>query len=126
MSRVVWYNMRQRCYNPNNPGYKNYGGRGIKVCKRWHVYENFLADMGAPPFGLTLDRKDNNKGYCKSNCRWATQAQQAVHRRVTKVLHGRTITEWADLLKINRSTLVSRIRKHGSQILLQYAGKRKI
>src|ERR1700740_1627845 len=63
-----WANMLQRCYNPDNGAYENYGGRGIKVCRRWHKFENFLADMGESPRRLTLERKDNEKGYCKANC----------------------------------------------------------
>ena len=61
--------MIQRCENPNNIGFKYYGGRGIKVCKRWHTFENFFADMGEPPVGKSLDRWPNNDGnYEPENC----------------------------------------------------------
>jgi hypothetical protein len=66
--------MKGRCLNPNNTSYPDYGGRGIEVCERWlHSFENFLADMGERPTGMTLDRKSNDGNYTKRNCRWATR-----------------------------------------------------
>ena len=76
--------MLSRCENKNVPAFKNYGGRGITVCKRWHKFENFLADMGERPFGLTLDRKNNDKGYYKRNCKWSTWIEQQNNRRPRK------------------------------------------
>jgi hypothetical protein len=78
---VSWYGMKSRCSNPKQYSFKDYGGRGITVCERWKVYANFLADMGPRPPGTTLDRIDNDKGYEKSNCRWATPKEQAQNRR---------------------------------------------
>lgn len=78
-----WQNMLTRCLNPKRERYKDYGGRGITVCKRWLKFENFLADMGERPEGLTLDRRNNNRGYSKANCRWATRSEQARNRRMT-------------------------------------------
>ena len=74
-------NMIQRCTNSNYHRYKDYGGRGIKVCKSWLKFENFLKDMGIRPEGKTLDRKNNNGNYCKSNCKWSTPKEQANNRR---------------------------------------------
>jgi hypothetical protein len=73
--------MLKRCYNLKDRAYYLYGGAGVKVARRWHKFENFLADMGEQPCGLQLDRKNNNLAYSKSNCRWATTKEQAANRR---------------------------------------------
>jgi hypothetical protein len=79
-----WCAMLQRCFYPNGQAYSRYGGRGITVCERWRNFVNFLADMGEPPRGKSLDRIDNDKGYSPENCRWATHAQQNLNRRPAK------------------------------------------
>jgi len=73
--------MLDRCSNPKNSRWKDYGGRGIAVCARWQHFENFVKDMGKRPDGLTLDRIDNDLGYFKANCRWTTLTEQSRNRR---------------------------------------------
>lgn len=77
----IWAAMLQRCKNPNNTAYKNYGKRGITVCARWEKFEHFFSDMGNPPKGLTLDRINNDGNYEPTNCRWTTRKVQVHNRR---------------------------------------------
>jgi hypothetical protein len=76
-----WSGMRNRCLNPSEPRYPDYGGRGITVCARWDDFANFLADMGERPDGLTLDRIDNDGNYEPGNCKWSTPLEQSQNRR---------------------------------------------
>ena len=110
----VWATMLQRCANPTNKNYFNYGGRGITVCRRWLAFENFYADMGACEKGLTLERKNNSRGYSKSNCEWTTRAAQGRNRRanVYVVVQGRRmlLTDAYTLLGMSK-TIIYHIMK---------------
>lgn len=97
----IWINMLGRCRNPNYGNYYKYGGKGIKVCRRWTTFANFLQDMGPCPTAKhTLDRRDSRLGYSPSNCRWATGQMQSRNRssmpRATYRGETKTIIEFAE------------------------------
>lgn len=79
---ISWLGMMHRCKIGNGKHQKNYGARGIRVCKRWYKFENFLKDMGIRPDGKSIDRINNNSHYFKSNCRWSTTSEQNLNRRL--------------------------------------------
>lgn len=108
--------MKRRCLGINTKSYGDYGGRGIKVCDRWlESFDNFVADMGTRPDGLTLDRIDVNGNYCPENCRWVDRKTQNINRRSTVFYNDDDeILSQRDLCKkynINESTFKSRIYK---------------
>lgn len=87
----VYHGMKQRCLNPNAKKYKIYGARGITICNSWlgeKGFFNFINDMGDRPPNTTLDRVENDKGYYKENCRWATPNQQQANRRNNNKIVG--------------------------------------
>lgn len=111
---VVWCDMLSRCNNPNNIAYKNYGGRGIKVCERWAKFPNFIADMGSRPSSKhTIDRMNNDGDYEPSNCRWATRKEQQNNMRSNHYLElngeKKTISRWSEDLGIKLTTLIGRL-----------------
>lgn len=111
----TWYKMHSRCENPENQDYKDYGGRGIKVCDRWSSLENFIADMGEKPKGMSIERKNNSLGYNPENCVWADDSTQARNRRNTRMVtfNGETkaMITWCEELGLVYSTVRSRLAK---------------
>lgn len=106
--------MKARCLNANLPNYHRYGGRGISVCGRWLVsFENFIADMGEKPDGMSIDRIDNDGHYEPGNCRWATPKQQDRNKSTNAVLthngESRCVTEWAEVLNVSARALKHRM-----------------
>jgi len=115
-----WSQMIQRCTNPNNKYFKDYGGRGITVCERWlNSFPNFLEDMGESPKGHQIDRMNNDKGYHKSNCLWVTPKQNSRNRRSNhlETHNGKTqcITAWSEEVGIPEYVIRQRL-KHGWSI----------
>jgi hypothetical protein len=89
----TWEQIKRKCHSPTHERYKDYGGRGITVCKRWREsFECFIADMGQRPKGMSIERKDNNAGYCPENCCWATRTQQARNQRSNRIVTLRGVT----------------------------------
>lgn len=116
----VWATMLARCRNETSSSYASYGAIGITVCPRWEDFKNFLEDMGEAPEGLTIDRIDNSKGYCKDNCRWADRTTQARNRRsVILITHdGQTkcLAEWCSDLNLNYMRTYHKVRTLGLTI----------
>ena len=112
---LCWQNIRQRCFNPKMPHYERYGGRGITVCDRWMVFENFVADMGERPPNMTLERIDNDGPYSPENCRWATRKEQSNNRfcnvRITYNNETLTVAQWSERTGIHHNTISLRLEK---------------
>lgn len=108
-----WHMMVQRCTNPKNAAFHRYGGRGILVCEAWRDFRNFYADMGDPSPTQSIDRTDNNLGYFKENCRWATRLEQGNNRMSNKIIefNGRsqTLSQWAKETSLGKACLWGRI-----------------
>lgn len=111
----VWCSMLSRCRNPANAAWANYGGRGIAVCERWEDFTLFLADMGSPGPGQSLDRIDNDRGYGPENCRWADRSTQGQNKRNNRLLSvgdlTLTMSAWADRSGLNIGTIHARLKK---------------
>lgn len=112
----IWSKMKARCLNPSDPNYNNYGGRGISICNEWLVFENFLNDMGEPSAKVSIDRINNNEGYCKSNCRWATPKEQTRNYRRNRLFtyKGKTmcVTDWSIKVGLKPSVVYQRINTY--------------
>lgn len=110
-----WMCMKYRCENPSSSNYNRYGGRGIKICERWHNVLNFIEDIGSPPSPIhQLDRINNDGDYEPGNVRWVLPVQNMRNRSTAKLLtwNGKTLSlvQWAEMLGFNRGTLSDRIR----------------
>lgn len=109
--------MKQRCLNPRSHNFKNYGERGITICKRWMLFENFLHDMGQKPDGLTLERIDNDAGYEPNNCKWADRKEQRRNQRTCRrfEFNGKTmlLREVANAIGMHETTLQQRLDYQG-------------
>jgi len=107
--------MMHKCYDPKHDNYRYYGDRGITVDAHWHDFEQFYADMGPAPLGLTLERTDNMLGYSLGNCVWASRSVQARNRRSNRMLTYDGITkclaEWSELTGIKPTTIWMRLRR---------------
>lgn len=110
----AWANMIQRCENPKKPEFKNYGGRGISVCARWHVFTNFISDMGRRPPMTSIERIDNAGNYEPGNCKWATRGEQNRNHRRNKFIDidglSLTVTDWSKRLGMSRSGVMHRLK----------------
>lgn len=112
----TWQAMKDRCGNPGSESFATYGGRGIAVCERWREsFEIFLADMGPKPSpSHSIDRIDNDGGYCPENCRWATPKEQARNTRKSLVIvafgESMIAADWAERTGIPAATIKSRLR----------------
>jgi len=111
----TWQGMKQRCLNTKHAQFKNYGARGIKICERWlNSFDNFYADMGPRPTGLTIERIDNNGNYEPGNCKWADRREQRLNQRTCHYLEKdglrMTVRDWAKHLDLHESVLHYRLR----------------
>ncbi len=112
---TIWNDMHRRCYDKRVIGFRLYGARGISVCKRWHKFENFFADMGEAPADLSLERLNRNGNYGPKNCKWATIFEQANNRsnnRILKIFGFKfTLKQASDAFGVPYYRLRSRIQK---------------
>jgi hypothetical protein len=118
----IWKDMLRRCYNENNQRFKSYGGRGIKVCSKWHNFAGFWDDMQKGySDNLTIDRIDNNGNYEPSNCKWSTQKEQANNRNTNAIfeIEGETKTLMQWCIAYNQKYTTIRYRMEKGKTLLE-------
>ena len=110
----AWGNMKQRCLNEKSPSFKRYGGRGIFVCERWLNFENFKKDMGKRPQNKSLERINNDDGYYKENCRWATDDEQMNNTSRCIYLRfkgeNKTLMQWCAKLNLDYRSAYQKLR----------------
>lgn len=114
----IWIAIRDRCGNPKNKAWASYGGRGIRVSDEWmESFETFIADVGRRPNGYWLERIDNNRGYSKENCEWATPKKQQNNKRTNRILTvdgvSKTLMEWSDETGLPWTTIRARLDTYG-------------
>lgn len=118
--------MKQRCLNPQNDAYKDYGGRGIKVCDRWLLFENFVEDMGIPPAGATIGRIDNDGPYSPENCHWETYAQQNINYRKNRLVTYKGSTKplsvWCEELGLDYFRTYQRLYRQEWTVVRAFEG----
>lgn len=119
----VWKDMKRRCYDKTRPEYKNYGGRGIKICTEWlNSVEKFCewARKSGYKKGLTIERVNNNMDYCPENCKWVSMKEQLNNNRRNNFLKingiTKTISQWSQKTGIKYDTLWSRVNKGYSDV----------
>jgi hypothetical protein len=111
---ISWRGMKERCLRPKHSQYKDYGGRGVKICTRWtESFEAFLEDMGPRPPATSIERRDNSLGYQPGNCYWATRKQQARNKRNNRLITAngetKTLAEWAEITGLSYATIITRL-----------------
>ena len=113
----TWVRIKHRCNNSKSKDFSNYGVRGITVCDRWmNSFENFVIDMGIRPEGMSIERIDNDKGYSKENCCWATTKDQNRNKRNVVFFDGKCQSEWAAELGISVQAVAYRMKKFNSPL----------
>lgn len=114
----TWTNMMTRCYNEKTERFAHYGGKGVRVCERWHDFKLFYADMGDRPVGTSIDRINSDGDYELENCRWATKKEQADNRSISVWIEfdGKrlVLTDWARFFNVTQEAIRKRMRNHGT------------
>lgn len=123
--RQLWGGMKARCYDESHVSYHLYGAKGVTVCERWMVFENFVEDMGPRPAGTSLDRVDSSGPYCKENCRWATALEQGRNKSNNRIvtIYGMSqpVTFWADISLVPVKTVYARLDRGWNPKLAVFA-----
>ena len=125
----IWASIKARCNNRRNDNYKYYGGEGVAYCKSWDKFKNFLNDMGEAPEGMEIDRKNNELGYSKDNCRWVTKIENMRNKKCAIWEFNNkkyTISELAEINNVPYHALLRRLRSWGMDVNEALEESRKI